>query len=158
MAIYAWRWWVKLGSNTQEPYLFGAYGMQWPVGKPLHATCRSIDIVTDERGFCQAVYKSPIWHNRNGNTTPEPNCHCGIYALKQPGNATDVYHHSDFAVLGIAEIWGKIITATLGYRAEYGQIRAVVDDKQVSTVYGIPNLPSVEDAYAEYFESGKERV
>jgi hypothetical protein len=55
-------------------------------------------------------------------------------------------------VIGVVEIWGKIITAENGYRAEYARIRALVDTSMdVATVYGVPNLPSIEYARQEYF-------
>jgi hypothetical protein len=158
MSIYAWRWWrVVTPYNIGDLCLLGAYATQWPVGKPLHATCRLTSIMTDENGFVTAHVVSG-WHAKNGISIPGPHCQCGIYAMKQPNKSVDVFLSNVYTVLGIVEIWGKIITAELGYRAEYGQIRVVIDDKHVSTVYGIPNLPSVEAAQAEYFELGKERV
>lgn len=62
------------------------------------------------------------------------------------------YGYEDNEITGIVEIWGKIITAKHGYRAEYGQLRALVNAPAVvSETYGVPNLPSYEYASQEYF-------
>lgn len=54
-------------------------------------------------------------------------------------------------VLGIAEVWGNIIVAERGYRAQYARIRALIDAPEVALDYGVPNLPSIEYARREYF-------
>jgi hypothetical protein len=153
MAIYAWRWWEVIPPfGVGELYLRGAYAVRWPVGEPLHATCSSLIVTWDVDGHCGVNYPVPSLHNSNGTTTPDPNCYCGIYALKQPGKVTDIYPPHRHGVLGVAEIWGKIITAEFGYRAEYAQIRALVDAPTiVCTRYDVPNLPSIEYAQQEYF-------
>jgi hypothetical protein len=52
----------------------------------------------------------------------------------------------------VVELWGKIIVAEYGYRAEYAKIQALVNaPAQVAVKYQVPNLPSTDYARKEYF-------
>jgi hypothetical protein len=160
MAIYAWRWWQIPRRSLIHPKLLlrGVLGVEWPVGQSLQAECHKIDPIASNRSP-QYYISSRHYYGGNeppDNRTPVVNCRCGIYALKDPVDSINVFlgreRDRSHVVLGVVEIWGKIICAELGYRAEFGQIRAVVDaPNKVSTVYGIPNLPSIEYAQREYF-------
>jgi hypothetical protein len=107
--------------------------MFWPVGVTLKATCNYGG---------HKLFKD--------NDIPVYECSCGIYALKQP-NFSVTYIH-DRPILGVVELWGKIIVAEYGYRAEYAKIQALVNaPAQVAVKYQVPNLPSTDYARKEYF-------
>jgi hypothetical protein len=148
MSIYAWRYWfyreplsidfyreplsIDFYTDVSDIKLYGAMGNRWPIGKALKAECT--------RYMHSSHADKPV---------PVVTCTCGIYALKKP------HKHNQFDdcnVTGIVEIWGKIIKARYGYRAQFGQIRAVVNAPEfISRAYGIPNLPSIRYAKREYF-------
>jgi hypothetical protein len=93
--------------------------------------------------------------------SPSTGCCCGVYGLKYdfPPDPTKL----DCQVIGIAEIWGKIIPAEHGYRAQYAKIRALVDtpphweilEKEtvpyIAKYFGVPSLPSMKYAQKEFF-------
>jgi hypothetical protein len=79
-------------------------------------------------------------------------CTCGIYGMNRDNVPDTTIMNPINEILGIAEIWGNIIVAENGYRAQYARIRALVDSAEVARDYDVPNLPSVEYARKEYFE------
>jgi hypothetical protein len=66
---------------------------------------------------------------------------------------TDTWYKVQGTLLGVTELWGKIIVAEKGYRAEYGRLRALVcaPFDEIATGYEVPNLPSTDYAREEYF-------
>jgi hypothetical protein len=130
----------RIVTIKSELVLNGAFGITWPVGKPLNATC--------QRSLENAIFNPSMKHQ----TVPDVRCTCGIYALKEPDHrAVNLPHGELQRVLGIVEIWGKIIRAEHGYRAQTGQLRAVVKAPSlVALVYGVQNLPSVRYARREF--------
>jgi hypothetical protein len=135
MSIFAWRyWWTdneKDSSGTWTIELAGSRGITWPIDQPLHAWCH----------ICSQI-NTPIH-------VPNEFASCGIYALTQPDSITWRFKNKH---LGVVELWGKIIVAEFGYRAEYGQLRALVDvPSEISETYKVPNLPSIEYAKKEFF-------
>lgn len=152
MSIMAWRYWAagNLGSSSNHRTLFGAKGFCWPIEKTFTAICAH---------FCEpftAACTNTCEQRCPPNTSPNTNCHCGIYALKQPTvDRSWWWWEADknyTEILGIVQLSGKIITAEYGYRAQYANISALVDaPPDVSTRYRVPNLPSVEYARKEYF-------
>jgi hypothetical protein len=114
--------------------LRGQYKMFWPVKEVLKATCK----YPGHKLF------------KDTDDIPVYECSCGIYALKQP-NFSVTYIH-DRPILGVVELWGKIIVAEYGYRAEYAKIRALVDaPAEAGAKYQVPNLPSIGYARKEFF-------
>lgn len=180
MAIFAWRRWevstFPLHINVQnfktiseqDLRLRGAIGILWPIGQALHAECYKVGHVQGFEPELRTIHNDRVYTYSSG--APKVHCRCGIYALKQPCGPLrffpDGAHVSE--VLGVIEIWGKIIHAEFGYRAEYGQIRALVDTSGIQPLtyneansqhfgrvaaenYGVPYLPSIEYAQREYF-------
>lgn len=168
MAIMAWRYWrwgvMEHHDSTTSIILHGLWGTRWEPDQVMHAKCQ---------------WNATGWRHKGaaGRDLPVVNCTCGIYALKsvdetltsltrKGSNIGAVRHDQNSrylyipkawylaqgSVLGVVELWGKIITAENGYRAQHGQLRALVcaPDK-VADVYAVPNLPSVEYAQREYF-------
>jgi hypothetical protein len=166
MSIMAWRYWrwgiikYQYPEPTTSIVLHGSYGKRWEVDQAKHAICARIG--------------NRHWSNAD---LPEVGCTCGIYALKHADdtlplrgmgisisalrkadfnihdpNAPDTWYVPQGIVLGVVELWGKIITAEDGYRAQSGQLRTLVCAPfDVATVYQVPNLPSTDYARREYF-------
>jgi hypothetical protein len=159
VAIYVWRLWyvhetndvdvrgLRLSGgknpgrrNFIEPRLSGLNYVSWPIGQPLHAKCRLTECCVE----CEKQFS-----HTNQDIAPDVNCTCGIYGLKQPD---DLIQHAATNVLGVAELWGKIITAEYGYRAEIAQLRALINvSDSIATAYRVPNLPTIDYAEKEYF-------
>lgn len=80
-------------------------------------------------------------------------CACGFYAYNKPSLST-TYVPSPYRVVGIVELYGKVIVAEFGYRAERARIIALgltPDDYRatVANKYSVPHLPH-ESMVQEY--------
>jgi hypothetical protein len=82
---------------------------------------------------------------------PSKGCTCGIYGYKNFANCLYDVPLIQNPVIGVVEMWGKVIPAELGYRAQYAKLRAVIRNPLVATTYQVPNLPSYEYGEREYF-------
>jgi hypothetical protein len=188
MAIFAWRrWevstfplyinaWNLRTMSEQDLRLRGAIGTPWPIGQTLHAECYNIGCKQGAENTLRTIHNDRVYTCSGG--APKVHCRCGIYALKQPCGPlrflNDGSHVSE--VHGVVEIWGKIIQAEFGYRAECARVRALVDTagthqltyneantqyfgRVVAENYGVPYLPSIGYAQHEYFghENGNEK-
>jgi hypothetical protein len=127
-------------TNTPPLILRGAMGNEWPVEAPLTATC-------PWGRFRYGIAKN--FRRNSCGDSPGVDCNCGIYAVKYTSRLRPFTHNN---VVGIVQLWGKVIEAEFGYRAQHGQIRAVINAPEiVATTYRIPNLSSIEYARREYF-------
>jgi hypothetical protein len=94
--LVGWRYWRvedgKLGSLTRS--------LWWPAMRPFEAQCRLID--------------------RHG-PVPSTDCHCGIYAAHDLGTLKGLArpHLRLPLVVGKVSLWGRIIPAAKGYRAQF---------------------------------------
>lgn len=140
MSILAWRYWQYWKEADNIDVLVGSFGTEWVPEKVNTARCRAY--VNDMPNPCL-------------DTTPGTGCSCGIYALRQPVELDGITLYEPkrtHFVQGIVQIWGKIISAECGYRAQHASIIALVDvPASVTNRYQVPNLPSVEYARQEYF-------
>lgn len=80
-------------------------------------------------------------------------CACGFYAYNKPWLSTS-YVPSNYRVVGVVELYGKVIIAELGYRAEKAKIIALglTSDEfrdTVSNSYSVP-LMKHETLVREY--------
>lgn len=79
-------------------------------------------------------------------SSPAQDCSCGIYALKGSVELPNVFKPDDPAfVVGEVYLWGRVIEATNGYRAEFAYPKRlyVVNGSeklatQLSLTYGVP--------------------
>jgi hypothetical protein len=131
MSIFVWRIWHL----TPNEWLIGSYETLWIPGEVKQAKCGGIFMSESVKIFRQ------INNLHEVNDAPNVDCTCGIYGFRHNVN---VKTHAKDRVIGIAEIWGKIITAELGYRAQYAKIRALIDTPTVDWLYGEPTLPSID--------------
>lgn len=99
--IVAWRAWnVK---NNQK--LYSMNGSFWHPAQAMEATCARIRHGLRGRGS-------------TGGQVPVENCTCGIYAANDFSHAAK-YLETRVGVIGEVYLWGKVITAVKGYRAQY---------------------------------------
>jgi hypothetical protein len=56
----------------------------------------------------------------SSHTAPDFDCSCGIYALKRRTDVSHSIYGRD--VLGIVELFGRVVVATDGYRAQFARI------------------------------------
>jgi hypothetical protein len=174
MSSMAWRiWTVRLNRNHALGYsIHGLYNAQWYPGKIMQAEC---DIAAGD-GNTIAIFSAPIPTGatitdilkliipaHSNQEIPATNCSCGIYATKHPILFLPQTSIPLIKIIGVVEIWGKIIVAENGYRAQYARLRAIVnatlkpivtsnlDPLTIACDYQVPLLPSVEYARKEYF-------
>jgi hypothetical protein len=166
MSIFIWREWdVIYDKSYPLGYaLLGHFSVPWLPWKVQQAKC-------DVRTLTPAVSWEDFFYSADITTvpvvdatiprhaqcnTPDEKCTCGIYGYSRhfvPMHCTCSECVFDRPlVLGIAEVWGKIIVAEYGYRAQFAKIRALVDAyASIAIDYGVPNLPTVEYAQKEFF-------
>lgn len=82
----------------------------WPVDRPMTATC--------VRGFFPwGQHRAPVF-----------GCSCGVYACKEPvelgpsASGVDPYGPH---VMGVIQLWGRVVEHPLGWRAEKGKPIAI---------------------------------
>ena len=118
-AIQAWRAWKLQVTPMQKPSsIFRVLAEPkvelvslnyppkdiWPSAHPLEAQCLNFRSVDEE------------WDRLVGanHTIPDEHCTCGIYAVKSLAAAA---HYG--GIVGTVLLWGKVIEATDGFRAQY---------------------------------------
>jgi hypothetical protein len=153
MSIFAWREWSvnpypdhKL---TRLSYaLYGLYGALWYPDEEMQATCtRNIGSeYYSIYGATTAAYVTPFTVDRHyASKIPDADCTCGIYATR----CTPLSHNliGFRQIFGVVELWGKIIEAEFGYRAQYAQMRALIDDGTVGMRSVRPGLATIAEDY-----------
>jgi hypothetical protein len=74
-----------------------------------------------------------------GHLAPDPDCSCGIYALK-PGVPLPYYALRRVTVEGTVELSGRVIEATRGYRAEHARILGPLRLRRVGFDEALPEI------------------
>jgi len=96
--IIAWRAWAV--HRKGPPRLESFNGAPWPPHHRMEARCNK------------------------SHEPPGVGCRCGLYAAKDKPTLIELgyQHYGDawFAVIGTVKLWGGLIPAEWGYRAEYG--------------------------------------
>ena len=96
----------------------------WPLGGPLRAACLSS---LDEG------------HGR----VPDPRCGCGVWALADPSDLPPELGYNGAFVYGIAELWGRVVVGTRGWRGEFA--------RPVALMRALPPLPGWANLHPEMF-------
>jgi hypothetical protein len=149
MSILVWRIWEI---NIRRGSLSGKYGIPWYPGEIQYAAC-------DRRVSPPGPPGSPFIGLHRSSDAPAVHCTCGIYGYKNEFVPQRLPWFTRFTVrthievIGIAEVWGKIIVAEYGYRAQYAQMRALVGNQKIAQDFGVPYLPSIVYAQHEYFKT-----
>lgn len=75
---------------------------------------------------------------------PEPSCRCGVYAASDL-STLEQYGASSLYIFGIVHLWGRVIPAERGWRAQHARIESLIShtffDKRtrdVAATYGVP--------------------
>ena len=120
--VLGWRTW-RVGRRAQRrTELVGPLaGHVWRPGQPMVATCGS-----------------------RSHAPPGDRCGCGLYAVADPG--TLEWGPSDFEVLGVVALWGRILEGTRGWRGSQAYPRFVVTGPAIAAEqraalarrYGVP--------------------
>lgn len=88
----------------------------------------------------------------NDHLSPDPGCHCGMYAYHSPAKAADFQGPVVAAVIG----WGRVCVHSDRWRSQYAQVIAVLQREQLSEqagrFFGVPVLPFSQFwAYSQEF-------
>ncbi len=117
--LAGWRYW-----RADEGWLCSLNKLKtWPAGKPLVAQC-------------------PL--GMDHGPLPGEQCGCGIYAAIDLETLKELVqpHLESPLVVGEVALWGKVIPAELGYRAEFAYPRRLwVVDESISTLDWLGDLP-----------------
>lgn len=97
----------------------------WPAEGPLRATCEK------RPGSLASWVRSLFSSHPETHVTPQWGCGCGIYALTRLDTdeplemSPQVYQRGLFErvvhVVGVVQLWGRVIQHEQGYRAEYAR-------------------------------------
>lgn len=139
----------------------GGYGLQspiihrndvWPDDGPVEAECRETNLLCD--------------HIEGPHDTPTKGCSCGLYAWHTLPAALAKYSAGERSVVGAVMAWGKFVAGTRGFKAQFMQPVALVDQHppeirglgwpalldRCTEKYQIPVLPlDMLQRYAETF-------
>lgn len=109
--IRAWRTWYVVPEDKTSGELrlrSFVYARLWKIGEAVEATCNA--------------------ERHTDSETPSSNCTCGLYAVTGK-DALDPYYRDRYStsgswteiwrVCGEVALWGKLIPAERGYRAQY---------------------------------------
>jgi hypothetical protein len=140
--LVGYREWAVRSAAGREPTLASLfYATEWPPDGVLEARC----------------FRPLAMHQLFSNQarTPTRRCECGIHA----------YARSDFTpwlglggirVRGIVSGWGRYVRGTVGWRARYARILALLDHPEypepvmrLAARYDVPVLQSLEEAALE---------
>lgn len=110
----------------------------WPHDRPLAAECGRGKAHDPHQPGCPPGC-------REHDPLPGRECTCGIYAAKNLDMICG-YLSRIAPVIGIAELGGRVIPATQGYRAAYARVAAILLVDQALTI-DHPTLRKLADAY-----------
>ena len=119
--IVGWRYWQSDGQWLCSLHRFKT----WPAGQALRAGCPYPDT--------------------HGGPSPDQACGCGLYAaldLPTLRQATNADLESPL-VVGEVALWGRVIPAELGYRAQFGYPRRLwVVRESIPVLDGLDEVPA----------------
>ena len=112
--IIGWRYW-RAGRDGRLRSLTGRQHV-WLPGTPFQARCRFADVDPDDRRF-QFVSGFGAPPHRS----PGSECTCGLYASRDLDRLRgQILFGLRRMVVGEVALWGRVIPAQHGYRAEFG--------------------------------------
>jgi hypothetical protein len=147
--VVGWRYW-RLDRGRTRLASLTAHAEVWPVGRTFGAACRFA-----RRDRSDARYQVVGGFERARHGAPEEGCTCGIYAARDLKTLrSKMLFGLGLMVVGEVSLWGKVISATRGYRAQFAYprrlyvVQRTADWDQSSTVralgvYGVPVEPIV---------------
>lgn len=132
-------WSIRTGPSGRPPRLLSLFHpTTWPHDEPFSAVC----------------LRPVTWPDRSAprihDGVPEESCQCGIYAFRRP-QFDSLNGAAGLIVRGIVFGWGRYVLGTLGWRAQFARLVAllasdenpqVVDD--LSERYRVEVIPHLE--------------
>lgn len=123
--LRGYRYW-QVKWHGDQPVLRSLYRSTiWPAEGPLRATCEK------RPGSLASWVRSLLSSRAETHSTPQWGCGCGIYALTRLDTdeplemSPQVYQRGLFErvvhVVGVVQLWGRVIQHEQGYRAEYAR-------------------------------------
>lgn len=103
--IVAWRVWRVGPTGSLESV---GLPVPWPEAGPLVAACPF-------GPYLSSSHPAPVW-----------SCSCGLYAAKRPELLAGALVRGQDLALGLVCLWGRVLEAPRGYRAERAAVRALV--------------------------------
>jgi len=120
----------------QGPKVFAGYVYGYETG--------DLDLLTDRMPTVQLPAGWGYEMEQMENEVPDEACSCGIYALRSKANfLTSSYSDRAGDAFGIVSLWGKIVPAENGFRAQYAYPFEIYTDDELLD-YGVPVLPRGE--------------
>lgn len=109
-----------------------------------HGTEKRLSPVTSAGGPCihyPTFKRMEAFCSRQHHEAPDPQCYCGVWALKEEYVAEAVGY--EYAVWGEVYLWGRVLEGTKGYRAQYAYPKHLkcADPKlaaELRSLYGVP--------------------
>jgi hypothetical protein len=125
--------------------------VKWTPKGPTHATCMrrtraNFSTTTKETNKCEHP--------------PEMKCNDGMFAfydLERMKSSGLPFTHTFFAVRGSVQGWGKIILHEDGYRAEYAQPIAIIDETEETIKKWVPQAAAFLEPRLEFDDAYKMR-
>lgn len=105
---------------------------------------RLAPIVTAGGGFYPTMRRMEAFCTSTHHEAPWRGCHCGIWAVKSDENlAKTATHYGSHQVWGEIYLWGRIIEAEIGYRAQYAYPKKLYTAREdlaapLAALYGVP--------------------
>lgn len=147
--VVAARIWRTIPGPTAGRRTLKSLGLDevWPSGRPMKAACK----------------KSKSWATLFAYTEPMPqhdapgeSCECGVWGLSDVALLASHIERADKTapVVGVIEMWGRVVCAEDGWRGEYARVTALVArnpghvrkaESQAAETYGVPILTDWPD-------------
>lgn len=103
--IVAWRLWRIAGGGSLESV---GLPLRWPEQEAVSAICPF-------GPYHASSHEAPVW-----------SCSCGLYGVKRPEALAGALGSCGDLVLGLVSLWGRVIEAPHGYRAQFAAPRVLV--------------------------------
>ena len=140
--VTGWRFW-RAGSDGWLRSLTGRQH-RWAPGAKFQAHCRFADVDPRDRRFQLVTGFGSAPH-----TSPGEGCTCGVYASRDLEHLrSQILFGLRRMVVGEVSLWGKVIPASHGYRAQFAYPKRLLVFERVASVdpglvpllsdYGVP--------------------
>lgn len=137
--VVGWRYW-RVGRDGLLRSLTGRQHV-WAPGARIEAECRFAGVDPDDWR-----YRMVTGYGAPAHTSPGEGCTCGIYASADLGQLRrQVLFGLRRMVVGEVSLWGKVIPASHGYRAQFAYPKRLLVFERVAATE-----PDVLGALADY--------
>lgn len=131
-------WSIRSEMHARPRLLSLFHPTTWPADRPFSAIC--LRPITWPDGPVQPIHRA----------VPDESCQCGIYAFRRP-EFESLNGASGPKVRGIVFGWGRYILGTLGWRAQFARLVALLEHDEDPEIvddlagrYGVAVIPHLE--------------